>query len=260
MPTDGDRYNVITQLKQVNDLCAPALSMHVERGRFKLFRSSDNRSSCGSSSVWSEPVVWDRWAKLMYRVRFSSDASEGFAELWGDLDGSGLRQLMPRTSMHTMKMDSLDRTLPVGARVGIYRDRAIGGDATAYFDGFTIATDRVSAELGAFGSVGTGGGAGGVGAAIPLPDPPLPGGPSTSSPPPADDAATPPARRACRVPNVVRRRWRSARRAVVRAGCRPVRSSRRRSGRRLRGRVVVQRPRPGAEVQVGARVRLVVGR
>src|SRR4051795_11409888 len=151
-PSDGNRYVDITQFKQVNDLCAPALSVHVEDGEMLLFHSADNRSSCGGEALWRAPMVYGRWVKLLFHVAWSSDPAKGSVELFSDLDGGGLEQLLPATHMFTMKMDPLGATLPVGARLGIYRDRAIAGDATAYFDGFTIATDRASAEAGAFGA------------------------------------------------------------------------------------------------------------
>jgi hypothetical protein len=265
-PEDGDKYNEITQFKQVNDLCAPALSLHVEQDRLLLFHSADNRSSCGGRSVWSTPMAYDRWIKLLYHVKWSSDPSVGSVELWGDVNGSGLTQLMPRTSMFTMKMDSSDRTQPVDARLGIYRDSSIAGDATAYFDGFTIATDRASAEDGAFGP----------GQATPLPvdTPPLPPAPvpdpgaHDNTPPPSgngDGAGTDrgvgqASARSCRVPQVVHHRLRAAHLMLKRAGCDTRRAARRPSTRRSRGVVLRQSVSPGTLVPAGTVVRLVVGR
>src|SRR3954453_6630948 len=150
-PSDGNRYVDITQFKQVNDLCGPPLSVHVEDGELLVFHSADNGSSCGGEAVWRAPMAYGRWVKLLFHVEWSSDPARGSVELFGDLDGGGLEQLLPPTRMFTMKMDPLGATLPVGARLGIYRDRAIAGDATAYFDGLPIAPDRASAEGGPFG-------------------------------------------------------------------------------------------------------------
>lgn len=265
-PGEGWKYNEITQFKQVNDLCAPALSLHVEQGQLLLFQSADNRGSCGGDSIWSAPMSYGRWIELLYHVKWSSDPSVGFVELFGDLDGSGLQLLMPRRSTFTMKMDSAGRTEPVGARLGIYRDRSISGDATAYFDGFTIATDRASAEGGAFGPAGL------VEPpappvvpvdppALPVPTIPAPTPPANPSPPanpPVAGASAP--RRVCRVPRLVRHRYRYARRLLKRAGCRTRRPRHRHSTRRNRGRVVAQSFRPGRVVPSGTVVRLVVGR
>jgi hypothetical protein len=254
-PSDGNKYNEITQFKQVNDLCSPALTLHVEQGQLMLFHSEDNRSSCGGRSVWRAPVVWDRWIKLLYHVEWSSDPERGSVELYGDIDGSGVKLLIPRTAMFTMKMDPAGLTLPVDARLGIYRDRAIAGDATAYFDGFTIATDRASAEEGAFGT------------GSPAVEPPVepPAVPSPDAPPvtgPADPSVTqagaPP--RVCRVPLVVHHRLRAADIMLKRAGCETRRARRVRSSRRHSGRVLRQSVPPGTVVPAGTTVRLVVGR
>jgi hypothetical protein len=260
-PSDGWKYNVITQFKNVNDLCAPALSVHVEQGQLLLFHSADNGSSCGGDSVWSAPMHYGRWIKLLFHIQWSSDPAKGSVELFGDMDGSGITQLMPRTPMFTMKMDPSGATLPVGARLGIYRDTAIAGDATAYFDGFTIATDRASAESVAFGNGAL------VPPVAPVITPPDPG----TAPPPADWARppTPPVStdsgtagtrppRTCRVPRVVNHRLNVARIMLKRAGCAD-HARRRHSSHRSRGRVLRQSVRPGAVVPAGTPVQLVVG-
>jgi hypothetical protein len=269
-PEDGDKYNEITQFKQVNDLCAPALSLHVEQNQLLLFHSADNRSSCGGRSVWSAPMAYDRWIKLLYHVKWSSDPSVGFVELWGDIDGSGMTQLMPRTSMFTMKMDSSGSTQPVDARLGIYRDSSIAGDATAYFDGFTIATDRASAEDGAFGP--------GQATPLPIDTPPLPAPPGPVPDPGAQDNTPPPSgsgngtgadpsvgqasaqSRNCRVPRVVHHRLRAAHLMLKRAGCDTRRAVRRRSSQGDRGLVLRQSVAPGTLVPAGTVVKLEVGR
>jgi Polysaccharide lyase len=252
-PSDGNRYVDITQFKQVNDLCAPALSVHVEDGEMLLFHSADNRSSCGGNALWRAPMSYDRWVKLLFHVDWSSDPSRGLVELYGDLDGNGLTQLLPPTHMFTMKMDPVGATLPVGARLGIYRDRAIAGDATAYFDGFTIATDRASAEAGAFGALAD------APAPAPAVAPTPPAGNWTRPPTPPVDTSVAPARlpRTCKVPRVVHHRLRAARVMLHRAGCR-ARVVRRRA--RRHGRVLRQSIRPGRIVPAGTRVRVVVAR
>jgi hypothetical protein len=223
----------------------------------QLFHSADNRSSCGGRSVWQAPVAYDRWIKLLFHIEWSSSASAGSVELFGDIYGTGMLPLMPRQSMFTMKMDPAGQTLPVDSRLGIYRDRTIAGDATAYFDGFTIASDRASAESSAFG---------GVSAPV---EPPvvLPalgsGGDPTGdgdghADPPVAQASAPP--RTCTVPRLLHKRLRAAHLALKRAGCDTSRVQRRRSSSRNRGRVVAQSVRPGAVVRAGTHVRLVVGR
>ena len=256
-PSDGNKYVDITQFKQTNDLCAPALSVHVENGQLLLFHSADNRSSCGGNAVWRAPMAYGRWVKLLFHVTWSSDPERGSVELLADLDGSGLQQVLPPTQMFTMKMDPAGATLPVGARLGIYRDRTIAGDATAYFDGFTIATDRASAEEGAFGTAAAPTDSGSPADPDPgavaggdwtrPPSPPV----DPSAPSPTPDASIHP--RICRVPRVVRHRVRAARVMLRRRGCRATIATNRR-----RGRVVKQAVAPGRTVPAGTSIRLVV--
>src|SRR3954453_21650788 len=76
-PSDGNRYVDVTQFKQVNDLCAPALSVHVENGELLLFHSADNRSSCGGEALWRAPMAYGRWVELLFHVQWSSDPARG---------------------------------------------------------------------------------------------------------------------------------------------------------------------------------------
>jgi hypothetical protein len=64
---------------------------------------------------------------------------------------------------------------------------------------------------------------------------------------------------ACRVPGVTDTRLAEAKRAIVRAGCSVGTIFRKTASKRLQGRVVLQKPRPGLVVRKGARVRLWVG-
>jgi len=64
----------------------------------------------------------------------------------------------------------------------------------------------------------------------------------------------------CIVPRIVRRRLRVARRLIRRNRCRVGRIRFKRRGRRLTGRVLAVRPRPGAQRRPGSRVHLRVGR
>jgi hypothetical protein len=74
----------------------------------------------------------------------------GFLEIYGNLgDGRGMRQLMPLTVMSTMKIDpNTGQTINSHPRWGVYRNSTIAGTATAYYDGYTVATTRAAAEAG----------------------------------------------------------------------------------------------------------------
>jgi beta-lactam-binding protein with PASTA domain len=64
----------------------------------------------------------------------------------------------------------------------------------------------------------------------------------------------------CRVPDVRRQRLAAAKRVIVHAGCSVGRIVRTRSNRVPRGRVVSQRPRPGAGLAELGQVSLVVSK
>ena len=98
-------------------------------------------------TLWSTPFAPDlrnRWLRFLLHVRFDFD-SDGFVELYGDLDGRGTVVLMPRTHTPTMKRND-DGPLPSHARLGIYRHADVGGTARIWFDGYVVADMRSAAE------------------------------------------------------------------------------------------------------------------
>jgi Polysaccharide lyase len=157
-PTNLKTWNVIMQLKQLHAFGTPVVSMEVRDGKFVLMNSDTNGTSSGCNWWWEGPAIKNRWVKFSLRVKFSPDANVGFIELYGDLDGTGVKQLMQRTYMHTMKIDGAGQTVPSHSRIGLYRNPAVAGTAHILFDGYTIGDDRESVERAAFGSASTAGG------------------------------------------------------------------------------------------------------
>ena len=147
------RWNSIFALRQLGDRGSAPITMDARNGRVYLMNSSDNRSSSGTEMKWSAPAQRNRWMKFTMRVKFSPDPNVGFVELYGDLDGTGHKLLVSRKKTHTMKRDSSGRAVPSASRIGISRDPNISGTARAYFDGYTVARDRGTAERRAFGGV-----------------------------------------------------------------------------------------------------------
>lgn len=154
-PINARSWNDILQLKQLGSLGTPAVSMGVERGRFTFKDSATNHEdSQPTVEEWSGPATQNRWIKFVMHVKFSANASVGFVELYGDLDGTGTKPLMARTFMHTMKEQG-GAAVQSHARIGQYRDPSMGvGVSHIYFDGYTIATDRTSAEGNGFAPAG----------------------------------------------------------------------------------------------------------
>ena len=145
-PVDTPMWNLIFQIHQEGDGGCPPISIGVEDGQFKLFNSARNTYVLDTREKWTGPAVRNRWVKFTIHLMNSPNPNVGFVELFGDLDGTGEKVLMERTHMHTMTKYANGKAMTNHARVGIYRNPNIRGSAHVLFDGFTIATDRGSAE------------------------------------------------------------------------------------------------------------------
>jgi hypothetical protein len=115
--------------------------------------SGGYRDGSGAGPGGSFALTRGRWIALTLHVVFSSRASEGMLEVFGDLrDGRGMRTLVPRRHRPTMKRLPGGATDPVHLRVGIYRDPAIRATGRLFVDGITVATTRRAAESNAYRS------------------------------------------------------------------------------------------------------------
>ncbi|MEA2427086.1 MAG: hypothetical protein QOF37_714 [Thermoleophilaceae bacterium] len=153
-PINTKDWNVFFQIHQDGDGGCPPLALHVENGRYRLFNSARNTYVLDTRELWSAPARANHWAKFTIHLNNSTSDSKGFVEMFGDLDGTGMKRLMDKTYTHTMTKYPNGQPMVNHARVGIYRNPAIRGDAHILFDGFTIATDRASAEANAFAGPG----------------------------------------------------------------------------------------------------------
>jgi hypothetical protein len=158
-PIDTKDWNVFFQIHQEGDGGCPPLALHIERGQYKLFNTTKNTYVFDTYEMWSAPAQRNHWAKFTIHMNNSTSDKKGFVEMFGDLDGTGMKRLMDKTYTHTMTIDrKVGGAMTNHARVGIYRNPAIRGNAHILFDGFTIATDRDSAEGNAFAGPEAGGG------------------------------------------------------------------------------------------------------
>jgi hypothetical protein len=153
-PIDTPLWNLFFQIHQQGDGGCPPIAMGVVNGQFKLWNSARNTYVLDTRQMWSAPATRNRWVTFTVHVLNSTDDNVGFVELYGDLDGNGEQLLLPLTHTHTMTKYSDGGAMINHARVGIYRNPNIPGVAHILFDGFTIATDRESAETAAFGATG----------------------------------------------------------------------------------------------------------
>jgi hypothetical protein len=185
-PIDTPDWNVMFQIHQQGDGGCPPLALHVEDGQYKLFNSARNTYVLQTNQLWSAPAQRNHWAKFTLHIMNSTDDSKGFVEMFGDLDGSGEKRLMEKTYTHTMTKDSNGQPMVNHARVGMYRNPKIPGTAHIVFDGFSIATDRESAESAAFGAAASPAGQGDTSSSSPATPGPSPG---TVTPPPANNGS-----------------------------------------------------------------------
>src|SRR3954452_757398 len=158
-PIDTPDWQLFFQIHQQGDGGCPPIALGIEDGQMKLFKSARNTYVLDTREMWTAPVQRNRWIKLTLHIKNSTDDNTGFVELFGDLDGNGVKTLLERTATHTMTKDPHGGgAMTNHARVGIYRNPAIRGNAHILFDGFTISTDRDSAEQVAFGAPAADGG------------------------------------------------------------------------------------------------------
>src|SRR3954470_8490173 len=125
-PIDTRSWNVFFQQKQLGSMGTPVISMEVQRGRFILMNSNNNGVSGNTVEKWNGPATRNRWVRFTVHTKFSPDPAVGSIELFGDLDGQGMKPLLPETHTWTMKQDS-GQAVAVHARIGMYRDSSING-------------------------------------------------------------------------------------------------------------------------------------
>jgi hypothetical protein len=167
----GGGFVICNQWKQIGGVGGvPAVSMQVARSaplvgatRYRLMCSDNTDPDTGATVERAAVnIPTDQWVRSLLRIKFHRNPAIGRLEWWVDIaDGQGLQQIMAETPFTTMtdpdvvsggNLDLPDwDTVPIShVRLGTYRDPANAGDATAWYDGFTCATTRETAEANAF--------------------------------------------------------------------------------------------------------------
>lgn len=152
-------WQLVLQLKQLGAFGSPVFGLSVRDGQWRLDRTSNDPTNQWPASLnplyfLLGPAVTGQWIKFLLHIRFHYDPAIGFVEMWGDLaDGQGYRSLLTKTMQSTQKLSdgtggyALGQPIPVHLRAGIYRDKAIGGATSVWYDNFTVAVSRTVAEL-----------------------------------------------------------------------------------------------------------------
>jgi hypothetical protein len=140
-PPTGQHW-LVMQIKQATaDDGTPPISVGPRNGNWELRLRNDGTTDETTEKFNLGPIETGAWARFLFHVKFSQNASGGFIEVHGDLaDGKGMRQLRAVTPGSSM------RTSTSGMRMGTYRDSAISGDAVTFYDGVAVTTTRAAAE------------------------------------------------------------------------------------------------------------------
>jgi uncharacterized protein (TIGR03382 family) len=88
------------------------------------------RLRVNGADVWTAPLVRGVWHELTFHVKWSSDPSVGFAELWHNRE-----RAMPKRNLATMYAGMKNYL-----KLGLYRNDTITPVGVVYHDGFIQAT------------------------------------------------------------------------------------------------------------------------
>jgi Polysaccharide lyase len=147
---DHNNWNLIFQLHQHGGTSSPPFEIDAERNAFVATNTPSETQSGGEIGMW--PAEAEKWSKFLLHVKFSSSPQIGFIEIFGELneDKSGIVPLLPNTKLPTVFQQN-GVAVPTHARIGTYRGNWFPRPtAVTYYAGFTVATDRASAEASAF--------------------------------------------------------------------------------------------------------------
>lgn len=143
-PMPVDRWNILAQLKGLEH-GGPPIAIEARRGRFALTTATDSvQDHVITRFIWSGRAFRERWTRFTLRVKFSPNLAVGFVELYGSSSSGIQRLLMPRTHAYTMKRDKNGTAIPSHSRIGPYRDPAITGKATLYYDDYVVTRNAPS--------------------------------------------------------------------------------------------------------------------
>jgi hypothetical protein len=153
-PLNPPSWQVVTQLKQLGSSGSPVMELSVDDNAYYLRRTTKDPNNQWPQGFQRSFLLGsartEAWATFTWHVKFSPDPNVGFLEMYGDLnDGRGMRLLLPKQAMSTQKIDpATGRAMDSHARIGPYRDPITTGNATVYYDAFTVGTTRAAAEAG----------------------------------------------------------------------------------------------------------------
>jgi Polysaccharide lyase len=164
-------FQIFTQWHQEQNIGnAPPIVFHIANGQMRF------TNNVTGTVVWSAPLVLGVWHDFIAHIKWSSNASVGFCELW--YDG---QHVASRTFGATLFPGTW-----VYLKQGLYRDNSIVPTAVVFHDGMTVATALDDVLPPAAPPPPTD-----PPTPTPAPAPPPDSTPPTDSAPPTDTAPTP---------------------------------------------------------------------
>ncbi len=116
----ADTWQLFTQWHHSGDSGSPPVEFTIRNEEIAL--------GITSNAVWRAPLVRGVWHDFVFHVKWSSDPSEGFIELW--YDG---QRVIPKSYMAT-QFPGMTQYL----KQGLYRNNTISQTGVVYHDGFVI--------------------------------------------------------------------------------------------------------------------------
>jgi hypothetical protein len=152
VPLHPGTWQLLMQIKQIGRLGSPIMELDIDRGQWMFRRTTNDPNNQFPSgfrrSFALGPAKTNKWAHFLMHVYFSSNPRVGYVRIDCNVaDGQGMHNCLPFTRMATMKRNN-GQTVNDHARLGIYRDSRINGNAVAFYDGYTVARTRNAALSG----------------------------------------------------------------------------------------------------------------
>ena len=156
-PIDTAQWQSILQMKQTyymgstNFDGTPMLSLHVEDGKWKFFKSNSAGKGGSTEELWSTNAKRDVWTRFAFDIVYSTDPEKGSVKIYADLnnDGDALDDGEQSETLHisTLKHETdgvkKGNSIPSHLRIGPYHSSEIdcGDGCVVYYD--TIETVRL---------------------------------------------------------------------------------------------------------------------
>jgi hypothetical protein len=132
-------WQTIAQWKQIGPNPPPA-ELTADDGVLAFQMGGAEKDLPGRGGIlFKTPLERGEWHDFVMHVKWSPSPGVGFVELWHD--GA---KVVSKTPTANMYRDSEGKVIPNHARIGYYRDRAIGETGVVYIDGYKVGTGKGS--------------------------------------------------------------------------------------------------------------------